>query len=64
MSLVALPKRHCAGDMPVPGLGPFLYCRRAWWKSSDRVPPGPVLPAISLLVVFTAVSARQLAWGL
>ena len=63
-SRVALPKRQLAGDMPVSGLGPFRYCRRARWNWLLRAPPGPVLPAMSRLVDLTATSALQFPWGL
>lgn len=63
-SRVDLPKRQLAGDMPVSGLGPFRYCRRARWNWSLRAPPGPVFPAMSLLVDLTATSALQFPWGL
>ena len=38
---MGLPKRQVAGDILVSGSGPFLYCNRALWNLSERVPPGP-----------------------
>lgn len=61
---MARPNRQDAGDAPVSGLGQFRYCNKALWKALARVPPGPVLPAMSRLTVFTATSALQLPWGL
>ena len=60
---MGLPKRQVVGDILVSGSGPFLYCNRALWNLSERVPPGPEFPAISRFMVFTATSARQFAWG-
>lgn len=53
-----------AGETMVSGFGVFLYVRSALWKGDCREPPGPVLPAIIRLTVFTAVSALLLACGL
>ena len=60
---MGLPKRHVAGDILVSGSGPFRYWSSALWNASDSAPLGPVLPAISRFIDFTATSARQLAWG-
>ena len=57
------PNRQAVGDILVSGSGLFLYWRRALWNRSVKAPPGPVLPASSLLMVFTATLARQLACG-
>ena len=41
--------------------GVFLYANTARWNFSVfRVPPGPLLPAIIRLTVFTPISALQL----
>ena len=63
-SLVGLPKMHIAGDCFVAGSGAFRYWRIACWKlSMSRLPLEPVFPMIRRLIVFTAISARQLLCG-
>ena len=58
------PNRHDAGDCLVEGSGVFLYWRMACWKAlMFRSPYVPTLPEMSRLVVFTAISARQLPCG-
>ena len=63
-SLIGLPKTHCAGDSLVFGSGVLRYCKMACWNALVlRLPCGSVLFVISLLTVFTPISALQLEWG-
>ena len=51
---------HCS----VVGSGAFQYLRIACWKlSMSKLPLEPVFPMIRRLIVFTAISARQLLCG-
>ena len=59
---MGVPKRQVAGDILVSVSSPFLYCNKALWNLSERVPPGPVFPTISRFMFFTTTSARQFAW--
>ena len=60
-SLVGRPKRHVAGDCLVAELRYWSMARCT--ASTSTSPSGPTLPAMILLTVLTAISARQLPWG-
>ena len=63
-SLIGRPNTHSAGDCFVEGSGLFRYWSITFWNASiERSPSVPVFPAISLLMVFTPISALQLLWG-
>ena len=63
-SRTGLPNTHIAGDSLVAGSGVLRCWRTARWNASVfRLPLADMLPARSLLIDLTPISARQLLCG-